>query len=46
MWGEGHGVALLFWCERSRSWGKWGCGGRQLGAGSCLRRNDGKEARA
>ena len=36
--GEGHGVALLFWCECSSIWGKWGvCGG-----GSCLRRNDGK----
>ena len=36
LWGERHGAALLFWCECSRSWGKWGvCGG------SCLRRNDG-----
>ena len=24
VWGEGHGSALLFWCELSRSWGKWG----------------------
>ena len=22
--GERHGSALLFYCERSRSWGKWG----------------------
>ena len=37
MRGERHGSALLFWCECSRSWGKWGvCGG------SCLRRNDGE----
>jgi len=32
LWGEGHGVALLFWCERSRIWGEWGCA-----VGSCLR---------
>ena len=25
LWGERHGVALLFWCERSGSWGEWGC---------------------
>ena len=23
-WGGRHGAALLFWCERSESWGKWG----------------------
>ena len=23
--GERHGLALLFWCECSVSWGKWGC---------------------
>ena len=38
-WGERHGVALLFWCKRSRSWGKWG-----VCSGSCLRRNDGRGA--
>ena len=25
LWGEGYGAAFLFWCERSGSWGKWGC---------------------
>ena len=34
LWGEGHGSALLFWYERSRSWGKWGvCGGLRAAAG-------------
>ena len=34
LWGEGHGAALLFWCERSRGWGKWGCAvGDSLGWG-------------
>ena len=25
LWGERHGVALLFWGKGSRSWGEWGC---------------------
>ena len=25
LWGERLHTALLFWCERSRSWEKWGC---------------------
>ena len=30
--GERHGAALLFWCERSRSWRERGvCVGRQSG---------------
>ena len=24
LWGERHGMALLFWGKGSRSWGEWG----------------------
>ena len=39
-------VELLFYCEGSMRWGKWGCVvGDSLGrGGSCLRRNDGEGA--
>ena len=34
--GERHGSALLFWCDGSRIWGKWGCAVGRLSVGGAV----------